>query len=454
MSVVTIKLPVKITNKIEENEILNFIINYNNVLRFTYNRYQENPKCSTKEITKLQHTMNNIFIDSHFLNSARYVAKSMSGRLKVIFGGKSLFIDRCKNKISKEEFKLKRLIPLCSIGEANKKGNRKFEILDENHILFKPDKDHHYILTLPKLRKNYKRKLLKLLELQNNKKCPITYNLSLTHIEISFENNYLIQEIDTDLKIDNRVFAIDLNPNYIGWSVIDWVDSDSYKVINSGVISNKNFTDLENTLKIASNDSIKLKLNNKRDFENTDTVLYLIKLAKHYKCQIFGIENLDIKSSNKGKGRKYNKLVNNQWNRNKTFNLIHKYCDINNIKFIPVIPNYSSFEGNLIYRSLKLPDMCLSSIEIGRRSFEFYHQHILKDQSVKKNIVFNESLKSLNCIRQSLEELSYSIEFKDLKDLYIKLKTLNLKYRVPLEGNFKGVCSKKSIKSKVLLYST
>ena len=454
MSVITIKLPIKIANKVEENEILDFIINYNNVLRFTYNRYQENPKYSTKEITELQHTMNNIFVDSHFLNSARYVAKSMSDKPKVIFGGKSLFIDRCRNKISKEEFKLKRLIPLCSIGEANYKGNRKFKILDENHVLFKPDKSHHYILTLPKLRKNYKRKLLKLIELQDNKRCPITYRLSLTHIEISFENNYLIQEADNYSKINDRVFAIDLNPNYIGWSVIDWIDSDSYKVINSGVISNKNFTDFENTLKVASDNLVKLKLNNKRDFENIDTVLYLINLAKHYKCQIFGIEDLNIKSSNKDKGRKYNRLVNNQWNRNKTFNLIHKYCDINNIKFIPVIPNYSSFEGNLIYRSLKLPDMCLSSIEIGRRSFEFYHQHVLKDKPIKKNIVFNESLKSLNCIRQSLEELSYSINFKNLKDLYIKLKTLKMKYRVPLESNFKEVFSKKSIKSKVLLYST
>ena len=33
-------------------------------------------------------------------------------------------------------------------------------------------------------------------------------------------------------------------------------------------------------------------------------------------------------------------------------------------------------------------------------------------------MVFNEFLKSLNCIRQSLEELSYSIDFKNLKDLY------------------------------------
>lgn len=449
MSVRTIKLPIQI-NSSDLEEIKNLILNYNSVLRFTYNRYQENPKYSTKKITALQHRMNNVHVDSHFLNSARYVAKSMSDKHKVIFGGKSLFVDRCRGKISREEFKLKRMVPLCSIGEANKQSNRKFKIVDENHILFKPDKDHHYTISLPKLHKNYKEDILKLIELQNNCICPITYRLNLTYIELSFENNYL-KQINYD-KVSDRVFAVDLNPNYIGWSVIDWMDFDNYKLIDAGVVSNKHFTDIENSLKVASDSSIKLKLNNKRDFENIDTVLYLMNICKHYRCQIFSIENLGMNTSDKKLGRRYNRLVNNQWNRNKTYNLFHKYCDINDIQFMSVAPNYSSFEGNLMYRELSLPDMCLSSVEIGRRGFEFYHQYIKKDKPQQKNIIFNESQAALGKVRQSLEELSYDVRFVNLKELYIQLKTRNLKYRVPLEI-FKTVCSKKSIKSKVLLIS-
>lgn len=447
MSIRTIKLPIQINNS-DIEEIKNLILSYNSVLRFTYNRYQENPKYSTKEITKLQHSMNNIHVDSHFLNSARYAAKSMSDKPRVIFGGKSLFLSRCHNKISKEEFQIKRLIPICSIGEANKQANRKFQILDETHILFKPDKSHHYILTLPKLRKNYKQDILKLLKLQTDCGCPITYRLSLTHIELSFENNYLYKNVYN--KIQDRIFAVDLNPNYIGWSVVDWIDSDNYKLVDAGVVSNKQFTDIENSLKVASNSDIKCKLNNKRDFENIDTILYLMNICKHYQCQIFSIENLNMKTFDKKLGRKYNRLVNNQWSRNKTYNLFHKYCDINDIQFIPVAPNYSSFEGNLIYRELNLPDMCLSSVEIGRRGFEFYHQYIKKDKPQVKNIIFNESQIVLSKVRQSLEELSYDVSFVNLKDLYIQLKTRNLKYRVPLNV-FKTVYSKKSIKSKVLL---
>jgi hypothetical protein len=158
-------------------------------------------------------------------------------------------------------------------------------------------------------------------------------------------------------------------------------------------------------------------------------------------------------TSDTGLGRKFNRLVNNQWNRNKTYNLFRKYCDINSVQFVPVAPDYSSFEGNLIYRSLGLPDMCLSSVEIGRRGFEFYHQYIQKDRPQVKNIIFNESQSALSRVRQSLEELSYDANFENLRDLYKQLKTRNLKYRVPLEV-FKTVCSKKSIKSKVLLNSS
>ena len=58
----------------------------------------------------------------------------------VIFGGKTNFIKRCLNKISKEEFLKKRFLPIYSVGEANYKGNRLFEIKDKTEILFKPDK--------------------------------------------------------------------------------------------------------------------------------------------------------------------------------------------------------------------------------------------------------------------------------------------------------------------------
>ena len=114
----------------------------------------------------------------------------------------------------------------------------------------------------------------------------------------------------------------------------------------------------------------------------------LTKLAKHYKCNLFSIEDLNIKNSNKELGKKFNKLTNNLWCRNILEQNIQKRCNFIGIKLIKVLPNYSSFIGNLVYRELKLPDMILSSIEISRRSYEFYHQYIKKDKLQEKNIVW------------------------------------------------------------------
>ena len=73
------------------------------------------------------------------------------------------------------------------------KANRKFKILDEKIILFKPNRNEHFELKLPKLRKNFQKDFLKLIELQENNELPITYKLDSDFIYISFENNKLQQ---------------------------------------------------------------------------------------------------------------------------------------------------------------------------------------------------------------------------------------------------------------------
>jgi hypothetical protein len=95
---------------------------------------------------------------------------------------------------------------------------------------------------------------------------------------------------------------------------------------------------------------------------------------------------------------------------------------------------YSSFIGNIVYRNEKLPDMILSSIEIGRRAYEFNLQYILKEKQVKKNIVFPEVSNKLNeNILKSLEELKIVFDWKNLKELYDFLKNAKCKYRVSFE---------------------
>ncbi len=447
MSIRTIKLPYRS----ESLEVISkYVANYNNVLRFTYNRlYDNNFKLSTKQLTDMQKSMHNVFIDSHFLNSAQYEAKQLKDRPKVIFGGKYNYLQRCAGKISNQEFKQNRLQPLTSIGEACKLGNRKFEIKSESIILFKPNRHTHITLQLPKLRKNYKRNIQKLIVLQNSCSIPITYKLDLKYIYIIFNE---LAEVNQSYKID-RVFAIDLNPNYIGWSVVDWVSSTQQTMIDAGVISNKLINDADYSLHKSSDSKEQKYFSNKRSYENIDTAKFLVEIANHHHCEIFSIEKLEIVTKDSGNGRRFNRLINNQWNRNIFYSQIEKYCDRYGIKLYKVVANYSSFEGNLIYRDTGLPDMCLSSIELGRRAYEFHHQYTIKDKLITRNIMFDISEEAKARIILSLEELNYSGAFDDIKSLYIQIKNSGLKYRVQLEDSMlKAVCSKKNIKSMVLLY--
>ena len=437
-SIITMKIQYKVSSDKDKARILEYIENYNNVLRFTYNRVQEGVK-STKELTALQNKLNKIFIDSHLKNSAIYDAKAYQ-KDKIIFGGKKLFFNRIKGNISKEEFKLKKLAPLYSVGEANYKGNRKFKIIDENTIIFKPNKTEHIELNLVSQGNNYKNKLKKLINYQNDKLIPITYSLDLNYIYISFDNS--VVDFCKYNTIKNRVIGIDLNPNYIGYSIVDWYSEDNYQIIDKGVYDISHLNDKERSLHISSDDSRKKYFKNKRDYEIFQIAHDLFDKCRHYKCNIFAIEDLSIATKDLQKGKSLNKLINNQWNRNKFIDCVKKLVYGSSSTLAEVKPQYSSVLGNLIYRSEKLPDMILSSIEIGRRGYEFASQYLLNTKSKQKNIIFPEFEKVKEKIALSLEEivksqtgasLSGLNNFNSYEELFSGLKKSKLKYRFLLE---------------------
>ena len=442
------------TDENSKSRILEYIKNYNNVLRFTYNRLHENKDLKTKEITALQKTMNNVFVDSHFKNSAIFDSKSLLGKEKVIFGGKKLFIDRCQNKITKEEFRLNKLRPLYSVGESDKKGNRKFSIITENRIIFKPNKNEHFLLEINPSR-NYQKYLLELSQLSNEKKISIDFKLDTEYVYVSFDLNKLKSEKVISEKIKDRYFAIDMNPNYVGYTVIDWIDGQNYKIIDKGCFSLKDLNDYDNSLdgKEYSSDTKERKyISNKRNYEISDIAHKLERMTNHYRCEFFVMEDLSIPSKDNGKGKRFNRLCNQQWCRNRFCNILKKLCKLDKIKILEVIPNYTSFIGNLVYRDEKLFDPVLSSIEISRRGYEFNHQYILKDKEQKKNIVFGNFDEDKVVYTQSLEELGISEQFSSFQELYNKVKKSKARYRFPLDLCNYAVFRKKHIKTYQTLY--
>ena len=413
--------------------IQNYMRQYSSVQHFVYNRINEGK--TQKDIKQQIKTLNNInLLDSWFIQCSFYDISKVD---KVIFGGKKNYFQRLKNNISKEEFKLKRLSPIYSIGEVvNKsvKGNRKFHIeQDLENIIFKPNKLTKINLQLIGLNKR-KQILSKLYQKQERKEIKIAYKLDLEYIYIIFEETD-IYNYETKF-IKNRVLALDLNPNYIGWSIVDWKSESEFDVIKTGIYSIKKLNDIDFNLKnkgYSSESNERKYISDKRNFETIQIVKNIVNKSIYYKCQIISIEDLNIKSSDKELGKRFNKLVNNSWCRNAFVNNLTKRCNIHNIKLLKVKPEYSSFIGNFLYRSLNLPDMVLASIEIGRRGYEFYNQYISKTKDIKKNIV-RPNLSMFNKLYlKSLEEFKLQPIYKDLIELYYFFKKSKLKYRLSID---------------------
>ena len=413
--------------------IQDYMKQYSSAQHFVYNRIQDNK--SQKDIKQQVKQLNNVnLLDSWFVQCIFYDIPKVD---KVIFGGKKNYFQRLKNNISKEQFKLKRLSPIYSIGEVvNKsvKGNRKFHIeQDLENILFKPNKLTKINLQLIGLNKR-KQILSKLYQKQERKEIKIAYKLDLEYIYIIFEETD-IYNYETKF-IKNRVLSLDLNPNYIGWSIVDWKSESEFNVIKSGVYSIKKLNDKDFNLKNKgyNSDSKERKyISDKRNFETIQIVKNIINKSIYYKCQLISIEDLNIKTSDKELGNRFNKLVNNSWCRNTFVNNLTKRCNIHNIKLLKVKSEYSSFIGNFLYRHLNLPDMVLASIEIGRRGYEFYNQYISKVKEIKKNII-RPNLSMFNKLYlKSLEEFKLQPIYKDLIELYNFFKKSKLKYRLSID---------------------
>ena len=431
---------------------------YSSVLHFAYNRRYEG--VSEKNIEQQINSLNNIPLIKSYLK--RCAVKNATQLIKdgdnkqLIFGGKKNFIDRCRGKITKDEFLNKRLSKLFIIGEANQHGNRMVVINDDlESFTFKPTIKNRIVLSINGSYKRYKTLLNRLYHLQQDKQISITYQLDNEYIYLTYNETLLNQFIDYK-PIKNRIFAIDLNPNYVGWSVVDWKNSSKFKVVKSGVISIKDINDIDFGLKGKSSESKeRIYINNKRTFETYEISKLLVNTAKYYRCEVFGLEELNIKSKDNDKGKHFNKLVNNVWNRNKLVNNIKKRCNIYSIRVMLVKPNYSSFVGNFLFRDLKLPDMVLASIEIGRRCYEFKNQYIDKTKDKRKNIILPDVNDFKDRYVKSLEEFNIPGEIKNLVEIYNFLKKSKGRYRLSLDDlnhlEFSRCFSNKSKIKKILI---
>ena len=409
---------------------------YSSCLHFLYNRISDNPSITEKELRLLYDSINNCSLINKWLfqcaiGEAKQIYKSHG--VKVIFGGKANYARRNKLAITKEDYKAKRISPIYSIGEANNKGNRFFRLQDNFNIVFQPNRNSHHEMQLTGIGHNRAKILRRLTELAKQRKITLTYKLSSEYVWISYDEK-LVSSIETP-KIKNRVFAIDMNPNYVGWSIVDWKSSSSFRIVKEGIISIKELNNYDNKQKI---DSTKRKhISNIRHHAILDICKNLVDTAAYYRCDKFVLEDLKFKTNSSYS--KFNRLTRNQWCRDLLETNISKRCNIYNINVIKVKPEYSSFIGNFLFRHVtNMPDMVLASIEIGRRGYEFSSQYIDKTKHKKKNIVFPDISDFDDLYTKSLEEFSIKEKSDNLLKLYSYIKNAKMTYRVPISDKLVG----------------
>jgi IS605 OrfB family transposase len=319
-------------------------------------------------------------IDASLIESATNKAKQVKVSSRTtIFGGKHNWKKFISGIITKDSWKTQRNLPLQFKGRKNKseKGNRKFKlkVIEENSVYFCPSRDLKFKLDLPALKKGYKEKLFLLQRLCEQGECSFTCSVSTSHVSISFEEE-ILRTGKYDF-IENRILSIDLNPNYLGIVVADYTQNNSKKVIHKEIVSIKELNDLEKN----SNKN----LNSKRNFECFEISKRISDLASHYKVESLVVEKLNMRSRNHGIGKRYNRLLNNQWNRQKFLDNLKKRCCIIGIRIQEVVPEYSSFIGCM--ENFGEIDSIASALELGRRGNLFIRK-FKKKQNIKTGIVF------------------------------------------------------------------
>ena len=406
----TIKLKIK-----NEINITKELKEFNSIVRFSFNRFQEGLK--EKEIRS---KVNELFKNNCWFNQCGIkVGQQLFKKHKdkhIIFGGKSLMIKYLKKLITKDEYSLKKLLPINIQGEACKKGNRLFNFdLVNSKLTLKLSKKNHQLIEFYKPSKNQFIELSKIQELVENKQLTLTVSLNNEYIWLTFDENLLeIQEKFKDLK-NNRVLGLDLNPNYIGLSVLEFNKKDEFKVLHKQVFD---LSALNITSKKLSKDKSSKYLTNKRKFELIQVCYAINKLMNYWKCSKLCIEDLNIKSSDRGSGRTFNRLCNNVWNRNLVINKLKMLSSIFGYELVEVNPVYSSFIGNILYGSENTPDMIASSIEIARRGYKKFEKGWFYP-------IF-----SIERLNEQWKQTLSGIE--DWKSAFNKIKKSKLKYRFQL----------------------
>lgn len=392
---------------------------FSSIVRMAFNRFQDG--LSEKETRA--YVSNRFKCNSWFIQSAIKEAQAAYcrfGKGRIVFGGKQNLIRYLKGLITPKQFRYNRLFPVSIYGETLSKGNRLIGFdLPNNRVIYKPSRGVRKVIKFCPVKKKLANELAKVQELTEQKKMPVTVKFTDKYLYLTYDESLIYNEAYKGLK-HNRALGIDMNPNYIGVSVIEFDKQDEFKVLHKEVFD---LTRLTKPCGKASTDKKSKYLTNKLKHETIAIAHKVNGLVDYWKCSKLAIEDLSIKPKDQKKGKSFNRLCNNRWERQLFVNKLKMLANIHKYEMVEVNPAYSSIVGNFAYGSSTTPDMVAASIEIARRAYKkfekgwFYPKYHVETP--------NEQWK------QTLDGV------KTWKNLFRKVKESKLKYRFLL-SNYVG----------------
>ena len=361
-------------------------------------------------------------LGSHFVTSANREAKAIVNRFNnkekiptYHFGG-SAQKERYKGKITKEEYKKRRNMGLFSEGEFGHKGNRYFELdISNNQIIYKRSRKQHIPLKINQWVPPKQREILEALFLASeNKETPISYLLKDNRVCISYDERAIEKYLNKHFKClkSNRVLGLDLNPNFIGLSVIEFDKEDNFKVIHKEVVE---LTELNE------------QPTNKVNFEIEQIDCQIVKLCDYFKCSKLVVEDLKFSKSNKFWSKKLNRLCRNKFRYSKIKSHLQTLCSVYGVEFVEVNAAYSSVIGNFKYGDDTTPDMVAASIEIARRGYKKFSKGWFYP-----TLVSSERVEEVLMNRRKKDS---ELNFGSWKELSNQIKKSKIMYRFQLDGS-------------------
>lgn len=317
----------------------------------------------------------------------------------MIFGGKTNLQRRQKGLISNAEWKgLRQQRSLEITGDATRWGNRHFRLSDDARQCVVTFLKQSVTIDLPEMHGKQGRLLRAVSQLADACQISVTFSLSRTHLSVTFDEMDLrrlppgktLAEVkiaeqgkgrrgrkrknadthyaahrekeiidrpvhpewrDAIPAVTRRAIGIDLNPAWIGVSVVE-VGKDPTDLDQVNVLSHR-------LHRIA----VPLGANQSMQQVMANIAAQTINLARAWNVGLIvhedGLGKLAWSKKTKGGDQTLN-----YWSRNNFLTGLQRRCRLAGIQILPVWGGYTTTIGNLAF---ELPDACASAVEIARR---------------------------------------------------------------------------------------